>query len=113
MKTTKKLKRMVAGVLASLMAMSGTANVWAADTEENVHLSMAFWAEQSEIDRLDQLLEIWKADHPNVTLDYTYCAGPDILPSYKCGFPLGRHRMLSVCRVIFFPHLHLRIYLLI
>ena len=54
MKTTKKLKRMVAGVLASLMAMSGTANVWAADTEENVHLSMAFWAEQSEIDRLDQ-----------------------------------------------------------
>ena len=39
MKTTKKLKRMVAGVLASLMAMSGTANVWAADTEENIHLS--------------------------------------------------------------------------
>lgn len=73
MKTTKKLKRMVAGVLASLMAMSGTANIWAADTEENVHLSMAFWAEQSEVDRLDQLLEIWKADHPNVTLDYTYC----------------------------------------
>lgn len=65
MKTTKKLKRMVAGVLASLMAMSGTANICAADTEENVHLSMAFWAEQSEIDRLDQLLEIWKADHPN------------------------------------------------
>lgn len=50
MKTTKKLKRMVAGVLASLMAMSGTANICAADTEENVHLSMAFWAEQSEID---------------------------------------------------------------
>lgn len=49
MKTTKKLKRMVAGVLASLMAMSGTANICAADTEENVHLSMAFWAEQSEI----------------------------------------------------------------
>ena len=63
MKTTKKLKRMVAGVLASLMAMSGTANICAADTEENVHLSMAFWAEQSEIDRLDQLLEIWKADN--------------------------------------------------
>ena len=42
MKTTKKLKRMVAGVLASLMAMSGTANICAADTEENVHLSMAF-----------------------------------------------------------------------
>ena len=34
MKTTKKLKRMVAGVLASLMAMSGTANICAADTEE-------------------------------------------------------------------------------
>lgn len=33
MKTTKKLKRMVAGVLASLMAMSGTANICAADTE--------------------------------------------------------------------------------
>lgn len=90
MKTTKKLKRMVAGVLASLMAMSGTANVWAADTEENVHLSMAFWAEQSEIDRLDQLLEIWKADHPNVTLDYTYCAGPDYPTKLQVWFSSGK-----------------------
>ena len=90
MKTTKKLKRMVAGVLASLMAMSGTANICAADTEENVHLSMAFWAEQSEIDRLDQLLEIWKADHPNVTLDYTYCSGPDYPTKLQVWFSSGK-----------------------
>lgn len=104
MKTTKKLKRMVAGVLASLMAMSGTANVWAADTEENVHLSMAFWAEQSEIDRLDQLLEIWKADHPNVTLDYTYCAGPDYPTKLQVWFSSGKAPdVIRMSRDIFSP----------
>ena len=104
MKTTKKLKRMVAGVLASLMAMSGTANVWAADTEENVHLSMAFWAEQSEIDRLDQLLEIWKADHPNVTLDYTYCAGPDYPTKLQVWFSSGKAPdVVRMSRDIFSP----------
>ena len=104
MKTTKKLKRMVAGVLASLMAMSGTANAWAADTEENVHLSMAFWAEQSEIDRLDQLLEIWKADHPNVTLDYTYCAGPDYPTKLQVWFSSGKAPdVIRMSRDIFSP----------
>lgn len=104
MKTTKKLRRMVAGVLASLMAMSGTANVWAADTEENVHLSMAFWAEQSEIDRLDQLLEIWKADHPNVTLDYTYCAGPDYPTKLQVWFSSGKAPdVIRMSRDIFSP----------
>lgn len=104
MKTTKKLKRMVAGVLASLMAMSGTANIWAADTEENVHLSMAFWAEQSEIDRLDQLLEIWKADHPNVTLDYTYCAGPDYPTKLQVWFSSGKAPdVIRMSRDIFSP----------
>ena len=104
MKTTKKLKRMVAGVLASLMAMSGTANVWAADTEENVHLSRAFWAEQSEIDRLDQLLEIWKADHPNVTLDYTYCAGPDYPTKLQVWFSSGKAPdVIRMSRDIFSP----------
>lgn len=104
MKTTKKLKRMVAGVLASLMAMSGTANVWAADTEENVHLSMAFWAEQSEIDRLDQLLEIWKADHPNVTLDYTYCSGPDYPTKLQVWFSSGKAPdVIRMSRDIFSP----------
>lgn len=104
MKTTKKLKRMVAGVLASLMAMSGTANICAADTEENVHLSMAFWAEQSEIDRLDQLLEIWKADHPNVTLDYTYCAGPDYPTKLQVWFSSGKAPdVIRMSRDIFSP----------
>lgn len=104
MKTTKKLKRMVAGVLASLMAMSGTANIWAADTEENVHLSMAFWAEQSEIDRLDQLLEIWKADHPNVTLDYTYCSGPDYPTKLQVWFSSGKAPdVIRMSRDIFSP----------
>ena len=104
MKTTKKLKRMVAGVLASLMAMSGTANICAADTEENVHLSMAFWAEQSEIDRLDQLLEIWKADHPNVTLDYTYCSGPDYPTTLQVWFSSGKAPdVIRMSRDIFSP----------
>ncbi len=104
MKTTKKLKRMVAGVLASLMAMSGTANICAADTEENVHLSMAFWAEQSEIDRLDQLLEIWKADHPNVTLDYTYCSGPDYPTKLQVWFSSGKAPdVIRMSRDIFSP----------
>lgn len=104
MKTTKKLKRMVAGVLASLMAMSGTANIWAADTEENVHLSMAFWADQSEIDRMDQLLEIWKADHPNVTLDYTYCAGPDYPTKLQVWFSSGKAPdVIRMSRDIFSP----------
>lgn len=104
MKTTKKLKRMVAGVLASLMAMSGTANICAADTEENVHLSMAFWAEQSEIDRLDQLLEIWKADHPNVTLDYTYCSGPDYPTKLQVWFSSGKAPdVICMSRDIFSP----------
>ena len=104
MKTTKKLKRMVAGVLASLMAMSGTANICAADTEENVHLSMAFWAEQSEIDRLDQLLEIWKADHPIVTLDYTYCAGPDYPTKLQVWFSSGKAPdVIRMSRDIFSP----------
>ena len=104
MKTTKKLKRMVAGVLASLMAMSGTANICAADTEENVHLSMAFWAEQSEIDRLDQLLEIWKADHPNVTLDYTYCSGPDYPTKLLVWFSSGKAPdVIRMSRDIFSP----------
>lgn len=104
MKTTKKLKRMVAGVLASLMAMSGTANIWAADTEENVHLSMAFWADQSEIDRMDQLLEIWKADHPNVTLDYTYCAGPDYPTKLQVWFSSGKvPDVIRMSRDIFSP----------
>lgn len=89
MKTTKKLKRMVAGVLASLMAMSGTANVW---------------AEQSEIDRLDQLLEIWKADHPNVTLDYTYCAGPDYPTKLQVWFSSGKAPdVIRMSRDIFSP----------
>ena len=105
MKTTKKLKRMVAGVLASLMAMSGTANICAADTEENVHLSMAFWAEQSEIDRLDQLLEIWKADHPNVTLDYTYCSGPDYPTKLQVWFSSGKAPdVIRMSRDIFSPY---------
>ena len=104
MKTTKKLKRMVAGVLASLMAMSGTANICAADSEENVHLSMAFWAEQSEIDRLDQLLEIWKADHPNVTLDYTYCSGPDYPTKLQVWFSSGKAPdVIRMSRDIFSP----------
>lgn len=104
MKTTKKLKKMVAGVLASLMAMSGTANICAADTEENVHLSMAFWAEQSEIDRLDQLLEIWKADHPNVTLDYTYCSGPDYPTKLQVWFSSGKAPdVIRMSRDIFSP----------
>ena len=104
MKTTKKLKRMVAGVLASLMAMSGTANICAADTEEYVHLSMAFWAEQSEIDRLDQLLEIWKADHPNVTLDYTYCSGPDYPTKLQVWFSSGKAPdVIRMSRDIFSP----------
>ena len=104
MKTTKKLKRMVAGVLASLMAMSGTANICAADTEENVYLSMAFWAEQSEIDRLDQLLEIWKADHPNVTLDYTYCSGPDYPTKLQVWFSSGKAPdVIRMSRDIFSP----------
>lgn len=104
MKTTKKLKRMVAGVLASLMAMSGTANICAADTEENVHLSMAFWAEQSEFDRLDQLLEIWKADHPNVTLDYTYCSGPDYPTKLQVWFSSGKAPdVIRMSRDIFSP----------
>lgn len=104
MKTTKKLKRMVAGVLASLMAMSGTANIWAADTEENVHLSMAFWADQSEIDRMDQLLEIWKADHPNVTLDYTYCSGPDYPTKLQVWFSSGKAPdVIRMSRDIFSP----------
>lgn len=104
MKTTKKLKRMVAGVLASLMAMSGTANIWAADTEENVHLSMAFWADQSEIDRMDQLMEIWKADHPNVTLDYTYCAGPDYPTKLQVWFSSGKAPdVIRMSRDIFSP----------
>ena len=104
MKTTKKLKRMVAGVLASLMAMSGTENIWAADTEENVHLSMAFWADQSEIDRMDQLLEIWKADHPNVTLDYTYCAGPDYPTKLQVWFSSGKAPdVIRMSRDIFSP----------
>lgn len=104
MKTTKKLKRMVAGVLASLMAMSGTANIWAADTEENVHLSMAFWEDQSEIDRMDQLLEIWKADHPNVTLDYTYCAGPDYPTKLQVWFSSGKAPdVIRMSRDIFSP----------
>lgn len=104
MKTTKKLKRMVAGVLDSLMAMSGTANIWAADTEENVHLSMAFWADQSEIDRMDQLLEIWKADHPNVTLDYTYCAGPDYPTKLQVWFSSGKAPdVIRMSRDIFSP----------
>lgn len=84
--------------------MSGTANVWAADTEENVHLSMAFWAEQSEIDRLDQLLEIWKADHPNVTLDYTYCAGPDYPTKLQVWFSSGKAPdVIRMSRDIFSP----------
>ena len=104
MKTTKKLKRMVAGVLASLMAMSGTANICAADTEENVHLSMAFWADQSEIDRMDQLLEIWKADHPNVTLDYTYCSGPDYPTKLQVWFSSGKAPdVIRMSRDIFSP----------
>ena len=104
MKTTKKLKRMVAGVLASLMAMSGTANIWAADTEENVHLSMAFWEDQSEIDRMDQLLELWKADHPNVTLDYTYCAGPDYPTKLQVWFSSGKAPdVIRMSRDIFSP----------
>ena len=104
MKTTKKLKRMVAGVLASLMAMSGTANIWAADKEENVNLSMAFWADQSEIDRMDQLLEIWKADHPNVTLDYTYCAGPDYPTKLQVWFSSGKAPdVIRMSRDIFSP----------
>lgn len=100
----KKMKKLVAAAMASLMVVSGTGTVWAADAEENVHLSMAFWAEQSEIDRLDQLLEIWKADHPNVTLDYTYCSGPDYPTKLQVWFSSGNAPdVIRMSRDIFSP----------
>lgn len=100
----KKMKKMVAAMLASTLLVSNISPVLADEKEENIHLSMAFWAEQAEIDRLDQLLEIWKADHPNVTLDYTYCAGPDYPTKLQVWFSSGNAPdVIRMSRDIFSP----------
>ena len=73
-------------------------------SDDNVNLSMAFWAEQAEIDRLDQLLETWKAEYPNVSLDYTYCSGPDYPTKLQVWFSSAEvPDVIRMSRDIFYP----------
>lgn len=73
---------------------------------KNIDLTMSFWAQQDEIDSIDQLLDSWKAENPGVNLDYTYCSGPDYPSKLQVWFSSSQvPDVIRMSRDIFDPFL--------
>lgn len=90
----------------SSSSTSGSGNSAGNASAKKVNLSMAFWADQSEIDTLNNLLATWKAQHPNVNLNFTYCAGPDYPTKLQVWFSSNQiPDVIRMSRDIFSPFL--------